>query len=104
MTRFSRAVFTVSNFVDQTGQSAFIANIHPSKPYKYLLEHQKMPTFIALMEAASSHVQTKENMSSFPSTNLKSTASQLVRRERHNDTRSKRSYRPNRHLDTLPGG
>ena len=65
MTRFSRAALIVSNFVDQTGQLAFITNIHPSKQYKYLLEHQKTPSFTTLMEVAAAHTLIKEKMNSF---------------------------------------
>ena len=65
MTRFSRVALTVVDFVDQTGQSAFVQNIHPSKQYKYLLGHQHTPTFSALMEAAASHAATEEKMNLF---------------------------------------
>ena len=63
--RFSRAALTISRFVDETGQSAFISNIHPSNKYKYLLGHQKTLTFSDLMEAATTHALTEERMNSF---------------------------------------
>ena len=66
MTYFSGVALTVFDFVDQTGQSAFISNIHPSKQYKYLLGHQRTPTFTMLMEAAATHTSTKEKMNPFP--------------------------------------
>ena len=65
-TLFSRIALTVSDFVDQTRQSAFISNIHPSKQHKYLLRHQKTPTFSMLMEAAAAHASTEEKMNPFP--------------------------------------
>ena len=71
MTRFSRVALTVADFVDQTGQSAFVQNIHPSKQYKYLLGHQHTLTFSALMEAAASHAATEEKMNLFLEEDLK---------------------------------
>ena len=64
MTRFSRAALTVFEFMDQMGQSEFIANIQASKQYKYLLGHQKTLTFTALMEVVAAHAL---KMNSFPS-------------------------------------
>ena len=71
MNCFSQAALTISDFVDQTGQSAFISNIHPSKQYKYLLGHQKTLTFTTLMEAASAHALTKEKINPFPEVDQK---------------------------------
>ena len=39
ISRFTQAALTITDFNDQTGQSAFISNIHPTKQYKYLLSH-----------------------------------------------------------------
>ena len=71
MTRFSRAALIVADFVDQMGQSAFVQNIHPNKQYKYLLGHQRTPTFSALMEAVTAHAATEEKMSLYPELDLK---------------------------------
>ena len=71
MTHFSWVALIVSDFVDQTGQSAFVSNINPSKQYKYLLGHQKTPTFSALMEAATAHATTEQKMNPFPELDLK---------------------------------
>ena len=65
MSCFTRAALTVIDFNDQTGQSAFISNIHLTKQYKYHLGHQNTQLFLALMEAASSHALTKEKISPF---------------------------------------
>ena len=66
---------TVSNFVDQMGQSTFISNIHPSKQYKYLLKHKKTSTFTMLMEAAAAHASTEEKMNLFPELDQKASYS-----------------------------
>ena len=66
MTRFSRAALIVFDFVDQIGQLAFIANIHLSKQYKYLLGHQKTPTFTTFMKVATTHALTDEKIRTFP--------------------------------------
>ena len=71
MTRFSRVALTVADFVDQTGQSDFIQNIHLKKQYKYLLGHQQTPTFSALMEVAAAHAAMEEKMNLFPELDLK---------------------------------
>ncbi|KAL5555505.1 hypothetical protein UlMin_037741 [Ulmus minor] len=98
MTRFSRAALTVADFVDQTGQSAFVQNIHPSKQYKYLLGHQHTPTFSALMEAAAAHAATEEKMSLFPEMEVKAgpdrrpAKGDSYQQERRGDLQS-RSYR-----------
>ncbi|KAL5558557.1 hypothetical protein UlMin_034768 [Ulmus minor] len=98
MTRFSRVALTVADFVDQTGQSAFVQNIHPSKQYKYLLGHQHTPTFSALMEAAAAHAATEEKMNLFPEMDLKASYDQRppkgdpYRQENRVDQQS-RSYR-----------
>ena len=63
ITYFTRAALTVTDFNDQTGQSIFVSNIHPSKQYKYFLSHQNSQSFSALMEAAASHALTEENIS-----------------------------------------
>ena len=65
MTRFSRAALTVTSFMDETGQSAFISNFHPRKQYKYLLGHQKTSTFMELTEVAAAHALTEERMNPF---------------------------------------
>ena len=75
MTHFSMVALTVSDFVDQTGQLAFISNIHPSKQYKYLLVHQKTSTFTMLMEAAAAHALTEEKMNPFPELDQKASYS-----------------------------
>ncbi|KAL5573156.1 hypothetical protein UlMin_022753 [Ulmus minor] len=63
ISRFTRAALTVTDFNDQTGRSVFLANIHPSKQYKYLLSHQNSQSFSALMDAAASHALTEEKLS-----------------------------------------
>ena len=63
ISRFTRAALTVTDFNDQTGRSVFLANIHPSKPYKYLLSNQNSQSFSALMDAAASHALTEEKLS-----------------------------------------
>ena len=70
----SKVALTIFHFVDQTGESAFIANIHPSKQYKYPLEHQRTLTFTTLMEALATYALTKEKMNLLP--NLKQKPSQ----------------------------
>ena len=63
ISRFTRAALTVTDFNDQTGRSVFLANIHPSKQYKYLLSHQNSQSFSALMDVAASHALTEEKLS-----------------------------------------
>ena len=71
MTHFSRVLLTISDFVNQMGQSAFISNIHPSKQYKYFLGHQKTPTFTMLIEAVAAHASMEEKMNPFLELDLK---------------------------------
>ena len=64
MTRFSKVVLTISWFVDETRQLAFISNIYLSKQYKYLLGHQKTLNFSNLIEMAATHSLIEEMMNS----------------------------------------
>ena len=108
MTRFNIAALTISDFMDQTRQSAFVSNIHSSKQYEYLLGHQKTPTFTVLMEVAAAYALTEEKMDPFPELEQKSNQnSQAARTEpRYPDTctnRPHRSYRPTNRLQVTKG-
>ena len=87
--------------MDQTVQSAFISNIHPSKQHKYLLGHQEMSTFTMLMEAAATHASTEEKMNYFPELDQKASYKlYLLKSEQYRyESRTNRPPRPYQHAE-----
>ena len=106
MTRFSQAALTVSDFVDQIGQSAFFTSIHPIMQYKYMLGHQKTLTFIILMESATTYALTEEKMNPFIDFEQKSreTSHHAFSEQHHYDNYLDCSHRPNRLSNHLQKG